>query len=347
MKKIITLCVALCATVATFAQQQMAILSHNDSLSAYYGVNAFIDAYSAAVTGDMITLSSGTFTVNNISKAITIRGNGFEEDTIAGTRPTILKKSNGPIQMNVPSDSIHSLIIEGIKFSSNTAFVNLYSPQFIKCKFAEFYASGSNSNAIMTDAFFSDCVMNELSLSEGMPQATHRNTNFVNCVILSIINRAPNNCNMFNCIAGLANSKLTTVNADGPAYTCTNCILYSNAPSNVTNNTSYCTNCIGINTGSDTSLSYFSNTQHGNRNFFRFQSVFKYYRGSLSNGVTYELLDSIANTIVGTDGTEIGVYGGMLPFTSRVNTSRYIRCNVAPHTTLDGKLSVDIEVVTE
>lgn len=343
MKKIITLCVALFATISIYAQEQMAILSHNDSLSSYYGLNAFIDAYNAAVTGDMITLSSGTFTATNISKAITIRGNGFEEDTIAGTRPTILTKSNGNIQLDVPSDSIYSLEIEGVQFS-NITFVHLSSPHFTKCRFSHF---GGTYATDMRDAVFTNCVMTEFDLYHGASGATHRNTNMVNCVILGFTGLTPNNCKLYNCIAGLSNSSISVVKNDGPAYTCTNCILYTSAPSNVTNNTSYCTNCIGINTGSDTLLSYFSNTQHGNHNFFGFQSVFTFFTGQLNYGLYFDLLDTIANTITGTDGTEIGVYGGMVPFTSRVNSSRYVRCNVAPHTTLDGKLSVDIQVVSE
>ena len=63
--------------------------------------------------------------------------------------------------------------------------------------------------------------------------------------------------------------------------------------------------------------------------------------------LSFELQDSIAANVLGNDGIQIGVYGGMVPFNPRVNTPRYVNCSVAPHTTLDGKLSVDIEVVSE
>ena len=344
MKKIFFLALALSSCIVVSAQQQMAILSHNDSLSAFYGLNAFIDAYTAAENGDIITLSSGTFNTGNISKAITIRGNGFEEDTIAGTSPTILTRSSGGVELNVPGDSVNSLSIEGVRLTNIINYIYLSAPRFTRCRFARFCGSYQTN---MIDAVFTNCVIDEMNLYHGAPSATHRNTSFVNCVILRVTERTPNNCRMYNCIAGLSNSDISVVKDDGPAYTCTNCILFSNAPSNVTNNTSYCTNCIGINTGSDTSLSYFSNTQHGNRNFFGFQSVFTFFDGNLNYGMYFDLLDTIANNIIGTDGTQIGVFGGMVPFSSRVNGSRFVRCNVAPHTTLDGKLSVDIEVVSE
>ena len=346
MKKIFFFTLVLNFCIAATAQQQMAILSHNDSLSAFYGFNAFIDACSVAENGDIITLSSGTFNAESINKAITIRGNGFEEDTIAGTSPTILTKGsgNGNINLNIPFDSLYGLTLEGIRVTTNFDYSYLSAPKFTRCRFGKF-SGGYETN--MIDAVFTNCVIDEMNLYYGAPYATHRNTRFVNCVILSFTGRTPNNCKMYNCIAGLSNSDISAVREDGPTYTCTNCIFFSNSPSNANDNTSNCFNCIGINTGSDASLSYFSNTLHNNHNFFGFHSVFTFFEGQLNYGMYFDLLDTITSTITGNDGTEIGVYGGMVPFTSRVNSSRYVRCNVAPHTTLDGKLSVDIEVVSE
>lgn len=345
MKKSLFLAIATLFATVSFAQQQLAILNHQDTVSAFYGVNAFIEAYTAAESGDMITLSSGTFSVQEITKAITIRGNGFEDDTIAGTKPTILSRTNGYLLLNVPQDSINSLVIEGIRLP-NINFRQLYSPQFTKCRFGKWQGT---YDTYMTDAIFTNCVIDEVNLYHGAPQGTHVNTNFVNCIILNIpfTNRTPNNCHLINCIVGLNNSDISVVNSDGPAYTCINCILFSSSPSNNNDNTASCSNCIGINVGQDSSLSYFNNALNGNHNFNGYSSVFKYFWGELYNGVIFELQDTIANTILGTDGTEIGIYGGMVPYTSRVNTPRYVRCNVAPHTTLDGKLSVDIEVVSE
>ena len=59
------------------------------------------------------------------------------------------------------------------------------------------------------------------------------------------------------------------------------------------------------------------------------------------------LLDEISNSIVGTDGTQVGIHGGMCPWTDRPNYMIMRRCTVGSRTTDDGHLSVDIEVVTE
>ena len=79
MKKFIfTLLTAIIAVCNTNAQSSLvATLNHEGNISAYYGINALSEAHSAAVNGDIISLSSGSFTACNLYKAITIRGAGM------------------------------------------------------------------------------------------------------------------------------------------------------------------------------------------------------------------------------------------------------------------------------
>jgi hypothetical protein len=63
-------------TKNTLAQNQVAILQHNDTLSAFYGPEALSAAHTAASDGDIITLSSGNFNGCTLSKAVTIHGAG-------------------------------------------------------------------------------------------------------------------------------------------------------------------------------------------------------------------------------------------------------------------------------
>lgn len=62
---------------------------------------------------------------------------------------------------------------------------------------------------------------------------------------------------------------------------------------------------------------------------------------------TYVLKSSVSNSILGLDGTEVGIFGGFMPFDWRPSYSIIKRFNVANRTTADGKLSVDIEVISE
>ena len=62
---------------------------------------------------------------------------------------------------------------------------------------------------------------------------------------------------------------------------------------------------------------------------------------------TYRLKSSVSDSIQGIDGSEVGIFGGFMPFDIRPDYSIIKRFNVANRTTADGKLSVDIEVISE
>ena len=64
----------------------------------------------------------------------------------------------------------------------------------------------------------------------------------------------------------------------------------------------------------------------------------------VSDNETYELTETAKATYLGTDGTQVGIYGGMLPFDTTPSNPRITKCNVAAKSTADCKLSVDIEV---
>ena len=60
----------------------------------------------------------------------------------------------------------------------------------------------------------------------------------------------------------------------------------------------------------------------------------------------YVLTDEAKSKYIGTDGTEVGIYGGDYPFEETTDFPRIIKCDVAKKSTVDGKLSVDIQVKT-
>lgn len=74
MKKILFLFVALVSMSASMhADGLTATLQQGDKMTAFYGVDAFKQAYEAANDGAVITLSSGKFNdVATIEKSITI-----------------------------------------------------------------------------------------------------------------------------------------------------------------------------------------------------------------------------------------------------------------------------------
>lgn len=348
MKKMITFCVALCATVAIYAQQQMATLNHNDSITAFYGSSALQQAHAAAVNGDVIVLSSGSFNAVNITKAVTILGAGMEYDSISSSEPTII---SGNFTMTAPGNASQHLTLEGLQMISTIKYRTLSYPQFTKCMFNDLddYCN-INTQEVMSNATFASCIIKSLSCGGCGYKTTYiAGATFTNCAILNTdLNYSILSCNFMNCIIKMNNSNITKINTASSinAFTFSNSILFYNVTSNFNNNSASCYNCIGISCNSDSTINYFSNAGNGKYNFNNIYSVFKYFNGTYYDGVSFELQDSIAASILGIDNTEVGVYGGMVPYTPRVSP-RFIRCNVAPHTTLDGKLSVDIEVVSE
>ncbi|MCH5178152.1 MAG: hypothetical protein J1F13_00600 [Prevotellaceae bacterium] len=115
MKKIFSILIALCLALAIHAQstdKQVATLQYGDQTRVFYGIDALKQAYDAAPdTLGVITLSSGGFRgPNNIEKSITIYGTGFEDDTITGIPKTSVIET-----YNIYASGVH---IEGIYFDS-------------------------------------------------------------------------------------------------------------------------------------------------------------------------------------------------------------------------------------
>lgn len=339
MKKIIFLAFALMLSVFTFAQQQLAVLNHNNEITAYYGADAFINAYSSAEKGDIITLSSGVFNSTNITKAITIRGAGAWADTTGGA--TMIRNN---ISINIPEDSTYHLTMEGIYFYNDIHCDLAYNPQFIKCHFQWIGQAGCNSH--MHNASFVNCILSHWHSeydSHGCSNDKAIGTQFVNSVVMD--------CNVYTTNDVYINCVLRQHPENAASRMFQNCVLYFNysgtaAPAN-NSSTSY--NClyVQLNTDSTKTNNLFSPmASHVLWNKRGMNTVFKTFNGS-TEGENFELLPSIANNCLGTDGTQIGIYGGAMPFDPHVTSPLIKRINVANRSTSDGKLEVDIEVTNE
>ncbi|MCR4816203.1 MAG: hypothetical protein K5842_03325 [Bacteroidales bacterium] len=127
----------------------------------------------------------------------------------------------------------------------------------------------------------------------------------------------------------------------------TNSIVYFNSIANGVNALASF-NSIGVYTGTgDTTYFHYDNLgDHNLSNYNSFDSVFSTFRGTYDQGVDFHLLESIANTHRGTDGTEIGIYGGQYPFDPRVSIPT-LRINAARRSNANGNLEVDVEVVED
>lgn len=311
------------------AQTQVATLQHGDSISGvYYGANAFVSAHNAAVAGDVITLSSGTFNHCNIYKPITIHGAGCVYDTLTRVAPTII---TGEFYIDGSNYSI-----EGVWFPGTINFAGYGNDNisFLKCninKIGTFYYSGARSNWQIADCIINIEVQQSqhfqgLSIINSVVRFRQNHisdeyspTNIYNSIVLF-----DNGLSINNIIAN--NSIIATVSE----HAVSNCTFY---------------NCIGIETGE--TLLFEGQTAINVMEANNYEDVFEIFTGTVSYDNIYQLKEEIATSFLGNDGTEVGIYGGMMPYNPRPSYMVIKRCNVAPRSTVDGKLSVDIEVLTE
>lgn len=348
MKKTFILAITLVMSVTAFAQQ-LATLNHNDSITVYYGMNALQQAHASAVNGDIITLSPGIFNSVNITKAVTIRGAGAWADT-NGNNNTILYND---FTLNVPNDPLYYLTIEGVYSMNSIGMTSVYNPQFKKCHFVCF---GNQNSGTMQNATFINCILETWRNSQVPAGSTWsaQGTQFVNCVILSTSNAIGATVTYTSDPASFVNCILcqhqTPTFSDMTVRLFQNCILFDNyaysaLPSN-DNNGSTAFNCMFINT-SNTIYLFRDTPNHVLWNKSGMSTIFKNFTGTYNSTTTFELQDSIAANYLGLDGTQIGIYGGLHPFSPKVTNPAIKRINVAQRNNSEGKLEVNVEMVTE
>ena len=354
MKKLFLSLVATVIATLSFAQTSLlATLSHDGTISTFYGTTALKEALEKADNGDAITLSAGQFQAANITKAITLRGAGMSinNDSINSHESTIIQ---GEFGVNI-TDSTTSkrLIVEGVYFTSKLSYKGtirnplfmksrfqsikidgeggtLVNSSFIHCKIANGFNLSNNSNA---------CLINSVVWDPWNASFTGSNFEFDNCVVCFTTNysNGPYAAGVTN--SYYKNSVIMVDNYAGSSYT-SYAIPYSCAAL-------YCVGCTyGNTTNSDYNDIFCNLISKGssNKNAPKLTDIFKSAGVNYSDSQNYDLTEAAKAKYLGTDGKEVGIHGGNLPYEEDPTTPQITKCNVAAKSTADGKLSVDIEV---
>lgn len=303
----------------------MATLNHEGTISTFYGTVALQQAHAAAVSGDVITLSSGTFLSTTITKAVTIRGAGMDVTKAYDivNEPTIL---TGDFNIKIPAEDTGRLTLEGIYHNGSILFYNGQAKNalFLKSRFKNI---SSLSSAKVQDLTVLNCrISDNINVSEGN-SAQFLNSvvsnfgsgymSFSHCVILNSYNLSNSGNEYKSCIICKGDYSDYAVSSSSSAY---NNLFISDKTdilSNVPNNTN-----LRVPTSDER---------------------FAYLRG-YDDSKDYKLTDQNRDVLKATDGGEIGIYGGSLPYSAIPTNPQITKFNVASKTTADGKLSVDIEV---
>ena len=333
---VLTLC--LFAGSAIAQSSMLATLSHEGEISVFYGANALKEAHTAAAHGDVIILSSGSFNATDITKAITLRGAGVETNTSRNIYPTII---TGDFSIAVVDSAAHNLTIEGI-FNNFTITIKngLDNATFIKDRFKTVTYSG-NTSSFKNNRFIHCKIVETLT---AVSNSGSNSLSFMNCYIGTLLNN--------ECPTILHNSIVAGQGSSLKNYKyCTfyNCIIIGALSSmyhNAFDASNNVYNSIATNLHVDyLHYAYKNITSKSNYIIQNIDGVFKTFRvDGYSEEETFELLDDVKTKYLGTDGTQIGIHGGSYPYSSITTNPQITKCIVAPRSTADGKLSIDIEV---
>lgn len=331
MKKLFFSLVAMMIAAVSYAQNTLVVtLSHGEDITMYYGRFALRDAMDAAQSGDVINLSGGAFQAVNITKGVTIRGTGIDDNT-----PTYII---GDFAINIPAEDANRLSIEGVRCPGTITMRGSFNnPLFMK---SQFYMFTYGDPSVIKNAMFTNCkITGNFLMSYGSNTAQFINS-YVSGFDNSYYLAGNTGASFLNCIIFPINNG---VRADYIFRSqLNNCIIYKTVRSDdyALPASSIATNCVGIGY-KDPFRASAANT---NNQLASFEEVFKTFTGSYSESELFELTDEAKTKFQGDDGKEVGWYGGLLPYTSTPSYPQITKMNVANKTTADGKLSVEIEV---
>lgn len=302
----------------------MATLNHEGTISTFYGTVALRQAHAAAVSGDVITLSSGTFLSTDITKAVTIRGAGMDVTKAYDivSEPTVL---GGNFNIKIPKEDTGRLTLEGIFHNGDIYFYGgqVKNALFLKSRFK--YISDSNSPKVQDLTVLNCRISDRIDVGSGNSAQLLNSVvkdfgsgymSFSHCVILG--GSIENYGNEYkSCIICCTNRYQNSMSSSSSAY-----------------------NNLFISDKADLLQSVPNNT---NLRVPTSDERFAYLRG-YNDSKDYKLTDQNRDVLKATDGGEIGIYGGSLPYSAIPTNPQITKFNVASKTTADGKLSVDIEV---
>lgn len=299
MKKTILLLLVFCAALMANAQAQndepTAILQHGNQATVYTGANAFSLAYNAAATGDVITLSAGTFNVQTslIKKKLSIYGAGFEDHQATGTSRTVLKGT-----LNLAD---HDQLLEGLYVEGD--IIPYYDQKYSNLTMNRCFVTGNIIIYQITDSQINQCYVAG-AIKCGGTYSNYVATNFhVSNSNFSWIGnfRLPNSVYVDHCL--VRDGFTEGANDTNNAYNFTNCIFTGSGT--YTGKGALMTNCIYVDEANVNSQATLTNCyQVDLANIFADGENADY-----SADRTFELQQP--NVWVGNDGTPIGPSGGI------------------------------------
>ena len=349
MKKVLFSLVMVCVAISSAKAQDvlLATLQKGETTQYFYGSDAFKEAMEAAENGNTITLGAGTYNATDITKAVSIFGNGYEmiADTtsqkegnmafptrIAGDFAIALEAVN-----DVPSKGLY---IEGIYSADRVRIIkHLSAASFVKCRFQNLtFWDAENENMTTSDGvsiihcrvagwlepgdsqnmIVSNSIINQLGSNTTTSSILLQNNVLI---VLSdqLIGTFKNN---------IINKALRYVRFEGYQPDWSDQTVSLKSECTAYNNMYY--------------VPIFENAIVRSSNYYN-QDLYGTTFLNYSDEYKYLLFNEWLTKYIGTDGTQVGIYGGSSPFNTILTIPTIVSKNIAPKTE-NGKLKVSITV---
>ena len=340
MKKFFLLMMACGAALWGRAQQGtdvlMATLQHGDEVSVYYGKTALEEAYKAAAdSGDVVTLSAGRFTFSGyMQKSLTIVGNGFVSDMENGVFPTVITSALTFKPRDIVDDDgetvteavkVDGVRLEGLDLESDLSFTSsgiIRNVEIVKCKLqALLNVTVNMENFVLRQS----ACLNTVYFNRYGSQYNHQNFYIVGSYVNYVVDASEHstilmdhsiyNSDMMDNIT-VSNSILRSYYVGGG--TVNNCIFIEQNPSDL----------VGA----------------GNWVNCKLAGIFEESMNDMAwDGVkTFKL--KYPEEYVGTDGTQVGLYGGPYPYNPTPSIPQIKESHIDTTVAADGKLKVSVTV---
>lgn len=320
-KKLFLVLVTALVSISVFSQDvTLATLQQGETTQLFYGSDGFLKALDAANDGDVITLSAGTFNVGTITKAVKVFGAGYTLNVDKGLYPTVL---SGGMHINL-SEGKEGLLLEGF-YSDHPIYTDkLTAFTFRKLRLSSIALNGQTKNGLIDQCR----LVNDVN-----PDASSDNLHITNSVIGNL------SMNGVNAVLTVENCILSTHESTTALYRNNRITSVNNR---YTDNASLGGACKAYNNCFKKGHASIP-LQSGNTTVDDI-TLFGSEIASYSDQETYELTTSAKTTYLGTDGTQIGIYGGSSPFTITPSNPQIVLKKIDQKSTSDGKLNVSFKV---
>lgn len=334
MKKLFLISILIVITMTMYGQK--AALHTASGVQIFNGSNAFVNAHNAASSGDTIYLSGGTFYApTSITKTLYIYGAGHYLDSTQATGKTFIS-GNLILDRNTDGTYIEGIDLTGyfrLIFSSLDTVSNI---TLAYCKISGSIDLGFTGNTYSNNfALQRSVVIGDINFTRATNAAVFNSILQNRCISSNGVNYENNICffshNYDWAISGdnniLKNNIFFTeyehgsgVNGNGNQFY-NNLFLFPNPPFG------------GSYTASGNYYPVNADSVFVNNNIYTFDYSKNYH---LKHPETY----------IGTDGTQIGIYGGTFPYKEgAVPSNPHIQLkNVAPTSDSNGHLQIEFKI---